>query len=119
LRRQRRIVLEDDREGADAGVAFEGAAAGEHFIEHGAEGEDVGAGIELFGVHLFGGHVGDGSEDVAVFRTGDRLMKGLGGFGFSEEGRVGKFGEAEVEDFDDIFGGHHDVGFLDGFAECL
>ena len=46
-------------------MAGEGAAAGTHFVEEDAEGEDVGAMVERAAGDLFGGHVGGGAHDDA------------------------------------------------------
>ena len=35
----------------------------EHFVEDGAEREDIAAGVEHVPRRLFGGHVGDGADD--------------------------------------------------------
>ena len=41
-----------------------GRRAGRHFVEHRAEGEQVGAGVEFFAAHLLRRHVGDRAERV-------------------------------------------------------
>jgi hypothetical protein len=37
-------------------------SAGGHFVEHYAEGEEIGAGVEFLAADLLGRHVGDGAE---------------------------------------------------------
>ena len=44
-------------------VAAECATAGDHFVEHGAEREDIRSRIRGFPLRLFGRHVGGGAED--------------------------------------------------------
>ena len=60
-----RIVAQDCGGEFGGGVAGEGAAAGTHFVEENAEGEDVGAMVERAAGDLFGGHVGGRAHDDA------------------------------------------------------
>ena len=53
------------RDEARLAGAHETSAAGDHLVEHCAEGEDVGARVGLFAFELLGRHVGIGSEDGA------------------------------------------------------
>ncbi len=76
-----------DHEGAGAG---EGALAGEHLVEHGAEGVDVGASVDPFTADALGGHVGRGA--------GDHAGPGHGQLA----GEPGGAGDAEVEDLDEL-----------------
>ena len=70
-------------------------AAAEHFVEDGAETEDVAAGVGGLAADLFGGHVADGAENYAGLRGGMiEGCVGVFGRGFAE------FGQAEIEDFD-------------------
>ena len=57
--------MQDGIEDGGGGVANEGQAAGSHFVEDHAKGEEIGAGVEFFAESLFGGHVGDGAESGA------------------------------------------------------
>lgn len=80
----------------------EGERAGEHLVEDDAEGEDIGALVDVFAFGLFGGHIGEGAEDDP------------GGGEFF--GVLGVFGEAEVEEFDEgllvgVVQEHDVVGF--------
>lgn len=110
-------VGEDFGHASDDGV---GVLAGEEFVEDDAEGVDIGADVDEVGVAagLFGGHVREGSHELAG--DGD---EGVGGFG-------DLLGEAKVEDADvagvvdeDVGGleiAVHDallVGVVDGFAD--
>ena len=101
----------------DEGSAFaaERKLAGGHFIEYGAEREQIAANVKLLGAGLFWRHVSDGAERAA----GAGEMAGVdvervecfggaqGGFGF------GGFGEAEVKNFGVAPLGDEDVGGLD------
>ena len=60
-----RIVAQDRGDQFGGGVAGEGAAAGGHFVEDDAEGEDVGAMVERAAGDLFGRHVGGCAHDDA------------------------------------------------------
>ena len=53
---------------AELAFAFEGSAAGEHLVEHGAKGEDVAAAVEFATLYLLGRHVLKGSDDGPFFR---------------------------------------------------
>src|SRR5580692_9616854 len=55
-----------------AGLAAKGKRAGAHFVEHRAEGEKVGAGVEVFAPNLLGRHVSDGAHGAAG--TGELLF---------------------------------------------
>src|SRR5580704_8269194 len=58
-------AIEDRVEDEARGIAAEGQRAGSHFVEHGAEGKEVGARIEFLAANLLWGHVGDGTERAA------------------------------------------------------
>ena len=49
--------------GLDRRRFAEGTLAGEHFVEHTTEREDVAAGVGGFATHLLGRHVADSAED--------------------------------------------------------
>ena len=49
----------------DGGVAREGAFAANHFVQHGAEGKNVGTIIDLLAAYLLGSHVGRGAHHDA------------------------------------------------------
>jgi len=49
-----RFLLQNGRGYAEFALALKGAASGHHFVEHGAEGKDVAAGIDFVAVHLLG-----------------------------------------------------------------
>ena len=51
------VVLHHVVENGVHGVAVERLVAGEHLVEHRTQGEEVGAGVDLFAPHLLGGHV--------------------------------------------------------------
>ena len=67
------LALHDS--GDDAGLAFavEGHAAGEHFVEHAAEGEDVAARVGILAFELLGRHVLECPEHRASL--GQRLTR--------------------------------------------
>ena len=120
-----------DRERAGAG---EGRLAGDGFVEDGAEGEDVGAAIEIVAASLFGRHVGDGADDdagVGDLGFGDvakvsGVGRGAGASCAAVAGAVGanccacdgrlvvvELGEAEVENFGVAALGDENIGGLD------
>ena len=97
-------AIENGIEDYRGGVAAEGRAAGGHFVENGAEAENIGAGVEIFAASLLGRHVDDCSDGRA--RAGDHrfvLRKGVdaggGAHGLVGAGLCGVFGEAEIENF--------------------
>src|ERR1051326_8242408 len=59
-----RVLLQDGRSQRNLALAFEGAFARRHLVEHGAKGEDVGANISLFAFDLLGRHVLDRPDDA-------------------------------------------------------
>ena len=74
LHELRRLFAQDRRHGLGGGVAPERSAAGQHFIEHGPEREEIRAGIDRLVPHLFRRHVTDRADDGAGIRDGgDRL----------------------------------------------
>ncbi len=76
-------------------------------MEDDAEAPDVGAAVDRLTGGLFGAHVAGGAEDEAGFggahAEGGRFGRGRAG------GLFGGLSEAEIEDFDDAFGGDDDV----------
>ena len=54
-------------EGVGDGYAIDKSVAGEEFVEHDAEGPDVGAAIDGPASGLFGGHIGGDTEDEPCF----------------------------------------------------
>ena len=65
----RRIVAQDGAHRVGGGAALEGALAGEHLVEDGAEREDVRAVVGGQAAHLLRGHVADRAEhDAGVGR---------------------------------------------------
>src|SRR5258706_5668178 len=71
-------------------ISAEGHGAGGHLIEHGAEREQVGAGVKIFAARLLGRHIGHGADG----RSGagqERLVDSSGGTdgGGRKKGKVG------------------------------
>ena len=75
----------------DAG-ALEGIAAGEHFIGHDTDGEQVRARISRFAPHLLGRHIAGSAENQSVHRLVPRPS-------FAANRRQ-ELGQSEVENFD-------------------
>ena len=86
--------------------------AGGHFVENKAEGEKVGALVEIFAAYLFGRHVGDRSQGGA--RGGEHFLcaHGGGADAFGDEG-WSELGQSEVENFSLSALGDEKVGGLD------
>ena len=114
-RGRKRRAIEDGVEDDAGGFAAKGERSRGHFVEDGAEGEEVGPGVEFLAANLFGRHVGHGSESGA----GAGEMFGIDAEGGESSGRlgfrtrVGNFGEAEIENFGVGAFGDEDVGGLD------
>ena len=107
------LFFDNRGQSGHARFAAEGAAAGDHFIEDGAEGEDVAARIDGLAFGLLGRHVRDAAEQYAFFGAKLRGNDGLrGGFGPGGHGGGGEFGKTEVEDFDAAVRIDHDVRWL-------
>ena len=86
-----------------AGVAVEGAAPGEEFVEDQTETEDVAAVVGFEAAHLFGRHVADSAHHHAGLSSDGDGVGGLGGV------RLGQLGEPEVQDLDAAVAGEEDV----------
>ena len=89
-----RILFQDRAHGVGGRVAVEGALAGEHLVEDGAEGKDVGARICRLTAHLLGRHVADRAHygaGVGADLLRGSVAEGLAAFGASE------LGKAEIE----------------------
>jgi len=70
-------------EGGSRSVATEWQPSGGHFVEHHAEGEKIGAGVNVFAPNLLGRHVGDGAHRGPWTGEVFRLIAGHGDFGFA------------------------------------
>ena len=95
--RRRRHLVDDLVHRRIQVVARERRLPGQHFVEHGAEGEDVRAAVRLVAGDLFGRHVLGRSEYGAGH--GQRA--------------AGQLGDAEIGDLHAAVGQHHDVRGLD------
>ena len=60
-----RVLVDHGGQRGDARVAPKGAAARDHFIQDGAEREDIRACIGRLSLRLLGRHVGDRPDDLA------------------------------------------------------
>ena len=105
-----RIAVDDPVQRVDGGRPRERARAGDRFVEHAAERENVGAVIGGAAFGLFRRHVADGAHHQARGRPGDahRLEPGLID---RQGGLAAQLGETEIEDLGVAAGGdHHVVG---------
>ena len=68
-----RVFLEDRRHRVGGRVALERALAGQHFVEHRAEGEQIAARVDGLPAHLLGRHVADRAHHRA--RVGHRRRR--------------------------------------------
>ena len=75
LRDRRRLVLKNRRDQAGFTLGLESPASGDHFIDHGTEGEDVAARIRLFALELFRRHVLQRADNRSL--PGERCRNGL------------------------------------------
>ncbi len=93
-------------------VAGKGEAAGGHFIEHRAEGEQVSAGIEFLAASLLGRHIGNGADGRS--RTGEQ--RGFLGCRHSGNAFVTRnaLDQTKIEDLGVALLGDEDVRRLDG-----
>src|SRR5689334_16642846 len=96
--RMRRGVKDGVKDGV-GGIAGKWKRTAKHLVENDARGPEVGAVIHRLGEDLFGGHVGDGSDDDAGFRK--RTLD------------VRAAGQTEVYDLDLAVGVDDEVGGLD------
>ena len=107
-RERRRLLVKGRVENLDHCRSPEGRPAGEHLEKDGAEGEEIGPGVDFFTPDLLGSHVSRGSHDHS--RTGE-----LGGV-FSRPGQVFRGPslacEAEVEELHSVRS-QEDVGGLE------
>ena len=71
-RRPVRLALENLAIVSEA-VSPRKAAAGQHFVQHAAEGPDVGPLVDRLAARLLGAHVGGRAENHAVARAADRV----------------------------------------------
>lgn len=108
--RRRRFVVQDLVGDEGGGCAAERGGTGRHFIEHGAERKQVGAGIQFLATHLLGRHVGEGADD----RSGDR--KRLGATCGGQVRRAGQLarrrllGQTEIQNLGPPVTGDEEVG---------
>ena len=68
LLERRRIVLENGGHHVGRRVSPERADAARHLVEDGAEGEEIGPGVDALAAALFGRHVGDRPHDLPGHR---------------------------------------------------
>ena len=114
---ERRSAIQNRVEDDCRGFAAERQRAGRHLVEHGAEGKQVGAGVEFLAARLLGRHVGDRADGGAG--AGEVLFDGAGGhFRRRASGQVGvladgHLGQAEVENLGVAALGHKNVCRLD------
>ena len=102
----RRLGGQDRGDRVGGGGAVERTAAAHHFIDHRAEGPDVGALVDGLASRLFRRHVSRGADDRARARgrLGGRIVERDRG------ARLLQFREAEVEHLDAAVGSDLDVG---------
>ena len=109
-----RLALQDLGERVRHGGAHERAAAGEHLVQHAAEGPDVRSLVDGAALRLLRRHVGGGSQDHARERAPVHQRRRARELGAGIRGRVlgVRLGEAEVEHLDLPVRRELDVGRL-------
>ncbi len=75
---RRRILFENRRSHTQVAFAGERGAAGQHFVEHGAERENIAAAVEVLAFNLLRGHVLERANDGAFGGDGSGLRCGSG-----------------------------------------
>ena len=108
--RRRRFGVQHRIQGHDHVIAGEGLLPGGHFVEHDAEGKQVGARVKLLAARLLRRHVNRGSGNHAYRGQGvfDRRLF-AGGHPLVPQ----QFGQTKVEDLGLSRGSNKDVGRLD------
>ena len=97
-------------------ISTERQRTGRHFIEHHAEGKQVGARVEFLASHLFRGHVSHGAErgagtgQLTFIHSRPAMYRRDAGRGTACRHDLG---QAEVENLGVTAFGHKDVGRLD------
>ena len=99
-----RIVLEDRGQRFRGRLPLERPTPRQHFVDHHAQGEDVGAVVDRLPADLLGRHVAHGAEDDA--HLGERVGHGRGLLGLW---CADEFRHAEVEDFHAAIAGEEEV----------
>ena len=87
-----RLFLEDRAHHIGGRRATEGAAPGEHLMQHRAQAEDIATGIDRRGAHLLRRHVAEGSENHAG--AGGEILGGRAGARYGV--RLRYFGQSEI-----------------------
>ena len=109
----RRILGQDRRHRVGGGLAFEGALAAEHLVEHRAKRKHVRAMIDREPAHLLGRHVAERPEHHAgvVARPPPRVMSAAAGFD--------RLRQSEVENLDLVVArDHHVLGLEIAMRRC-
>ena len=76
------LVAQDGRKRRKPGCALKCALTGDHFVQHRAEREDIGALVQRLSFRLLGGHEGRSADDGSFRGTLD-FGEGLGGVGLA------------------------------------
>src|SRR5579864_3059350 len=103
------FLFEDRGRHAELAFAFKGTFCSEHFVEDGAEGEDVASPVEVLAFDLLRRHVLKCADEGALFSNGRTFRSG------GQSDRTGRrdsgFGEAEIEKLGASFGEHNVARF--------
>jgi hypothetical protein len=109
FRRRIGLVAQHRGERGCGGIAAERPAARDHFIEHRAETEDVGARVQLLAFSLLRRHVSRGAGDLAFFRNRCSSVDRPSRFIFGNRICFGELDQAEIQDLGDAIVCDHDV----------
>src|SRR6476646_10910158 len=91
---RRRLLSQDRREGGEFRVTLKRPSSSHHLVENGPKAEYVRARVHSFPFGLFGGHVGNGPHDFALFGC---WLEGAGHVVLTCCSGFGKLRQAEVE----------------------